>query len=64
MSQRFSLYEELTVRENLQFYGGVYGLAGRQIAARSAELLDSVGLARQADTQAGSLPWAGSSAWP
>ena len=56
MSQRFSLYEELTVRENLQFYGGVYGLAGRQIAARSAELLDSVGLARQADTQAGSLP--------
>ena len=56
MSQRFSLYEELTVRENLQFYGGVYGLAGRQIAARSAELLDSVGLQRQADTQAGSLP--------
>jgi len=56
MSQRFSLYEELTVRENLQFYGGVYGLTGRQIAARSAELLDSVGLQRQADTQAGSLP--------
>ena len=56
MSQRFSLYEELTVRENLQFYGGVYGLAGRQIAARSAELLDSVGLQHQADTQAGSLP--------
>ncbi len=56
MSQKFSLYEELTVRENLQFYGGVYGLARRRIAARSAELLDSVGLARQADTQAGSLP--------
>ncbi len=43
MSQRFSLYEELTVRENLQFYGGVYGLRGREIAARRDQLLDSLG---------------------
>jgi ABC-2 type transport system ATP-binding protein len=56
MSQRFSLYEELTVRENLQFYGGVYGLRRRQIAARTGELLESVGLERQAEAMAGSLP--------
>ncbi len=56
MSQRFSLYEELTVRENLQFYGGVYGLRGREIAARRDQLLDSLGLSRQADALAGSLP--------
>ncbi len=56
MSQRFSLYEELTVRENLQFYGGVYGLHRRQIAERGASLLDSLGLGRQADTLAGALP--------
>jgi len=56
MSQRFSLYEELTVRENLQFYGGVYGLRGREIAARRDQLLDSLGLNRQADALAGSLP--------
>jgi len=56
MSQRFSLYEELTVRENLQFYGGVYGLSGRRIAERSALLLDSVGLRRQAGALAAARP--------
>jgi ABC-2 type transport system ATP-binding protein len=56
MSQRFSLYEELTVRENLQFYAGVYGLRSRQIAARTDQLLDSLGLGRQADITAGALP--------
>jgi len=56
MSQRFSLYEDLTVRENLQFFGGIYGLARRAIAARTGELLASVGLAETADKLVGSLP--------
>ena len=36
MSQRFSLYDDLTVRENVTLYGGIYGLDRRTIAARMA----------------------------
>ena len=39
MSQKFSLYEDLTAAENLTFFGGVYGLPGRTLAARREELL-------------------------
>ncbi len=44
MSQRFSLYNDLTVAENLNFFGGVYGVRGRQLAARKAYALSMAGL--------------------
>jgi ABC-2 type transport system ATP-binding protein len=56
MSQKFSLYEDLTVAENIRFFGGIYGLRDKEIASRRAELLDYLGLATEADTLVGSLP--------
>lgn len=56
MSQRFSLYEDLTVRENIELYGGIYGLSDARIAARSTELIDRLGLDEVRDTLVGSIP--------
>ncbi|TFG99720.1 MAG: ABC transporter ATP-binding protein [Calditrichales bacterium] len=44
MSQRFSLYDDLTINENIEFYGGVYGLNDQLIAERKEALLRQVGL--------------------
>jgi len=44
MSQRFSLYEDLTVEENIRFFGGVYGLTGRRINVRMPWVLEMSGL--------------------
>lgn len=46
MSQKFSLYGELTVQENMEFYGGVYGLTRGQIRDRSGEILERLDMER------------------
>ena len=56
MAQRFSLYEDLTVRENIEFYGGVYGLNRKQIKTKTTELLDYLKLWEHADKLTASLP--------
>ncbi len=44
MSQKFSLYEDLTVRENITLYGGIYGVSSRDIVTRTGEILSRIGL--------------------
>ena len=56
MSQRFSLYEDLTVRENIQLYGGIYGLSDEQIAQRTTSLVDGLGFTSALDDLVGKLP--------
>ena len=56
MSQKFSLYNDLTVKENLQFFGGVYGLSRARIEERTAELNNDLGLGEWLDRRTGSLP--------
>jgi ABC-2 type transport system ATP-binding protein len=55
LAQRFSLYEDLTVLENLQFFAEVRGLPARQWKPRSQEILEFVGLAEFGDRRAGQL---------
>ena len=56
MSQKFSLYEDLTVLENIRFYGGVYGVPKQIIKSRSDELVEKLGLQREAQKKTGELP--------
>jgi len=44
MSQKFSLYEDLTVMENIRFFGGIYGLSNAQIKSKTDELVERLGL--------------------
>jgi ABC-2 type transport system ATP-binding protein len=53
MSQKFSLYEDLTVLENIALYGGIYGLTDKQITERSSVMLETLGLK---DELVGKLP--------
>ncbi len=55
MSQRFSLYEKLTVDQNISFFGGIYGLAGDRLAARRTFVLDMAGLRGRESTLTGAL---------
>lgn len=56
MSQKFSLYEDLTVNENIRFFGGIYGLSNPQIKTKSQELMNALGLTKEANTLVGALP--------
>jgi len=55
MSQKFGLYEDLTVAENLAFYGGIYGLTGRARSERTAEIVGFLGLGKRLRQFAGQL---------
>ena len=50
MSQQFTLYNDLTAAENIRFYGMVYGLAGRELRQRLAEIIHMAGLDGREDT--------------
>jgi ABC-2 type transport system ATP-binding protein len=56
MSQKFSLYEDLTVLENINFFGGIYGLTDNEIKTKSIELIEQLGLQQQAKKLVASLP--------
>jgi len=56
MSQKFSLYEDLTVSENIHLYAGIYGLGRKQIASREDQLLDRLGLTHIRSRLIGEIP--------
>lgn len=56
MSQKFSLYPDLTVGENIRLFGGIYGLNDRQIREKTEEMLSMLDLRQERDKYAGSLP--------
>ena len=56
MSQKFSLYEDLTVQENIRLYAGIYGLSDRDIKTKSAKLLEKLELEDEAKKRVGELP--------
>jgi len=56
MSQKFSLYEDLTVLENINFFGGIYGLSNANIKDKSEKLIDQLGLQKEAKKLVGALP--------
>ena len=56
MSQRFSLYDDLTVLENIRLYGGIYGLSRRRILRRAVEILRRLDFRSESRTHVGALP--------
>jgi ABC-2 type transport system ATP-binding protein len=56
MSQRFSLYEDMTPLENIRFYAGIYGLSNKQIKERSDMLIEKLGLGEVKKTLLKALP--------
>ena len=56
MSQKFSLYDDLKVWENIRLFAGIYGLPDKVIASRTEEVLRTLGLQTERNTPVGSLP--------
>lgn len=56
MSQRFALYPDLTVRENMELYGGIYGLRGAELKERAVELLKKLNFYDSKDSLVADLP--------
>lgn len=56
MSQRFSLYEDLTIRENINFYAGIYGLTNKLIKEKQEQLISQLHLQGQDKTLVRALP--------
>ena len=56
MSQRFSLYEDLTVRENLRLFGGIYGMTDQEIQQKTTEVLERLHFTDHRDSLVASLP--------
>jgi ABC-2 type transport system ATP-binding protein len=56
MSQKFSLYEDLKVRENIIFYGGIYGMKRKRLNEAADNLLSRLGLAEESNTLVKELP--------
>ena len=56
MSQKFSLYEDLTVKENMEFYGGIYHMTDKFIKEKTEIILDQLGLKKEGNLLVRSLP--------
>jgi len=56
MSQKFSLYEDLTVKENIQLFGGIYGLSDKEIDTKSENMINKLNLQNEANKLVKSLP--------
>ena len=56
MSQRFSLYEDLTVQENIRLFGGIYGMSDADIASKTDEMLERLQFSEHRNDLVGALP--------
>lgn len=56
MSQKFSLYEDLSIKENFRFYGGIYGMSRKAIKEKTDYYIHKLGLEKERDSVISSLP--------